>query len=79
MIERSVYNRRKRKLFLHLKNIRRIMVDRFHDIERIFIVDSMPQEICKNARANSSILNFVTNLKSEIIMRNHLMVLKPKS
>ena len=24
-------------------------------------------------------LNFVTNLKSEIIMRNHLMVLKPES
>lgn len=29
MIERSVYNRRKRKLFLHLENIRRIMVDNF--------------------------------------------------
>ena len=47
MIERSVYNRRKRKLFLHMENIRKIMVDRFHDLERIFIVDSMPLEICK--------------------------------
>lgn len=46
MIERSVYNRRKRKLFLHMENIRKIMVDRFHDLERIFIVDSMPLEIC---------------------------------
>ena len=54
MIERSVYNRRKRKLFLHMENIRKIMVDRFHDLERIFIVDSMPLEICKNARANRS-------------------------
>ncbi|MBP6377844.1 MAG: hypothetical protein KA289_00545 [Kaistella sp.] len=54
MIERSVYNRRKRKLFLHMENIRKIMVDRFHDIESIFIVDSMPLEICKNARANRS-------------------------
>ena len=47
MIERSVYNRRKRKLFLHMENIRKIMVGRFHDIESIFIVDSMPLEICK--------------------------------
>lgn len=54
MIERSVYDRRKRKLFLHMENIRKIMVDRFHDIESIFIVDSMPLEICKNARANRS-------------------------
>lgn len=54
MVERSVYNRRKRKLFLHMENIRKIMVDRFHDIESTFIVDSMPLEICKNARANRS-------------------------
>ncbi len=32
IIERSSYNRRKRKLFLHLENIRRIMVYRFNDI-----------------------------------------------
>lgn len=29
MIERSVYNRRKRKLFLHMKNIRKIMVTNY--------------------------------------------------
>jgi hypothetical protein len=54
MIERSVYNRRKRKLFLHMEKIRKIIVARFNDMENTFIVDSMPLEICKNARANRS-------------------------
>ena len=54
MIERSVYNRRKRKLFPHMEDIRKLMVARFDETENIFIVDSMPLEICKNARANRS-------------------------
>ena len=54
MIERSVFNRRKRKLFLHLENIRKLMVAKFNEMETTFIVDSMPLEICKNARANRS-------------------------
>ena len=53
-IERSVFNRRKRKLFLHVENLRQLMVNRFNDNENIFVVDSMPLEICKNARANRS-------------------------
>lgn len=54
MIERSVFNRRKRKVFLHLENIRKLMVAKFNEMETTFIVDSMPLEICKNARANRS-------------------------
>ncbi|MGV0956781.1 hypothetical protein ACTS91_10235 [Empedobacter falsenii] len=54
MIERSVFNRRKRKLFLHLENIRKLMVAKFNEMETTFIEDSMPLEICKNARANRS-------------------------
>ena len=54
MIERSVFNRRKRKLFLHLENISKLMVAKFNEMETTFIVDSMPLEICKNARANRS-------------------------
>ncbi|MEW7311120.1 IS982 family transposase, partial [Elizabethkingia anophelis] len=46
MIERSVFNRRKRKLFLHLENIRKLMVAKFNEMETTFIVDSMPLEIC---------------------------------
>ncbi|RLJ23607.1 DDE family transposase [Chryseobacterium sp. 7] len=54
MIERSVYNRRKRKLFLHLERIRKLIVVRFNEIENVFIIDSMPLEICRNARAKRS-------------------------
>lgn len=54
LIERSVYNRRKRKLFYHMENVRKLMVAKFNDVETTFIVDSMPLEICKNARANRS-------------------------
>lgn len=54
LIERSVYNRRKRKLFYHMENVRKLMVAKFNEVEATFIVDSMPLEICKNARANRS-------------------------
>ncbi len=54
MIERSVYNRSKRKLFLYMENIRKLLVAQFDEIENVFIVDSMPLEICKNSRANRS-------------------------
>lgn len=54
LIERSVYNRRKRKLFYHMEDVRKLMVAKFNEFENAFIVDSMPLEICKNARANRS-------------------------
>ena len=54
LIERSVYNRRKRKLFFHMENVRKLMVAKLNEVETTFIVDSMPLEICKNARANRS-------------------------
>lgn len=53
-IERSVYNRRKRKLFPFLEEIRMKMVEKFNEFENYFIVDSMPLEICKIARASRS-------------------------
>jgi hypothetical protein len=53
-IERSVYNRRKRKLFPFLKEIRMKMVDKFNESENYFIVDSMPLEVCKILRSSRS-------------------------
>jgi len=53
-IERSVYNRRKRKLFDLIERIRSVLASNFNKNEKVFIVDSMPLEICKNARANRS-------------------------
>lgn len=54
LIERSVYNRRKRKLFSLTEQIRQKLADSFNEFEDYFVVDSMPLEICKNARANRS-------------------------
>jgi hypothetical protein len=53
-IERSVYNKRKRKLFVYIEEIRKKLVSFLSDGSDYYIVDSMPLEICKNARANRS-------------------------
>jgi hypothetical protein len=53
-IERSVYNKRKRKLFPHLEAIRQKMVNRLNENENYLVVDSMPVEVCKLSRANRS-------------------------
>lgn len=50
-IERSVYNRRKRKLFPFIEEIRMKMVDKLNESEKYFIVDSMPLEVCKISRS----------------------------
>lgn len=54
LIERSVYNRRKRKLFGLLENIRMTLSNTFNEFEDYFVVDSMPLEVCKNSRASRS-------------------------
>lgn len=53
-IERSVYNRRKRRLFEAHNKIRLKLSNYFNEFEDYFIVDSMPLEICKMSRANRS-------------------------
>lgn len=53
-IERSVYNRRKRKLFPFIEEIRMKMVQKFNEFENYFIVDSMPLEVCKVSRSSRS-------------------------
>jgi len=54
LIERSVYNRRKRALFSQMEKVRCILARAFNEFEDVFIIDSMPLEICKNARASRS-------------------------
>ena len=51
-IERSVYNRRRRKLFFIKERIRKALSDRLTGNENYFIVDSMPLEICKLSRSS---------------------------
>jgi len=53
-IERSVYNRRKRKLFPYLEEIRLKMTEKFNEFENYFVVDSMPLEVCKLSRSSRS-------------------------
>jgi len=54
MIERSVYNRRKRKLFSLIETIRLSLASFFNEFEDYYIVDSMPLEVCKSSRASRS-------------------------
>lgn len=54
LIERSVYNRRKRRLFGLMESIRQYLASKFNEFEDYFVVDSMPIEVCKNSRASRS-------------------------
>jgi hypothetical protein len=54
LIERSVFNRRKRILFRQIEQIRSALANSFNEFEDVYVIDSMPLEICKNARASRS-------------------------
>ena len=51
-IERSAYNRRRRRLFFVKERIRKALADKLTGSENYFIVDSMPLEICKLSRSS---------------------------
>lgn len=50
-IERSVYNRRKRKLFFYRNELRKRVVEQIRSSD-FYIVDSMPLEVCKLSRSS---------------------------
>ena len=50
LIERSQFNKRRRKLFFFSEEVRTKLASRFLEFEDYFIVDSMPLEICKFSR-----------------------------
>ncbi|QBN19037.1 IS982 family transposase [Flavobacterium nackdongense] len=52
LIDRSQFNKRRRKLFFFLEEVRLKLASHFLEFENYFIVDSMPLEICKFARHN---------------------------
>ena len=52
LIDRSQYNRRKKSLFDQMEFIRKHLSNLFSENEDIFMIDSMPLEICRNARAS---------------------------
>lgn len=53
-IERSVYNRRKRRLANNINDLRMKIASSFNEFEQFFIIDSMPVEVCKLSRSNTS-------------------------
>lgn len=53
-IERSNYNKRRRKLFNYMESIRKSLSDKFIEFTDVLIVDSTPVEICKIGRAKRS-------------------------
>lgn len=53
-IERSVYNKRRRKLSFEINEIRLKLASFFNEFEDCFIVDSMPLEVCKLSRSSRS-------------------------
>lgn len=53
-IDRSVYNRRRRRLADHLDGIRLKLASYFNEFEDYFIIDSMPLEVCKLSRSSRS-------------------------
>ena len=53
-IDRTVYNRRKRGLLPYQDVIRMKLAESFNEFEDVFIVDSMPLEVCKIARSSRS-------------------------
>lgn len=54
LIERSVYNRRKRRLFPYIEAIRHKMAKELNNFSDYFVVDSMPLEVCKLSRSGRS-------------------------
>lgn len=54
LIDRSVYNRRRRKLFPLIEEIRSQLSSQFNEFENYYVVDSMPLEVCKTSRASRS-------------------------
>lgn len=53
-IERTVYNRRKRGLFLYIEQVRKKMAEAMIGDDKHFVIDSMPLEVCKMSRAARS-------------------------
>lgn len=53
-IERSVYNRRRRRLFPYLEDIRLKLSGILNEDQDHFIIDSMPLEVCKLSRSSRS-------------------------
>lgn len=53
-IERSIYNKRKRRLFFYIEQLRKKLAEQIIGDEKYFVIDSMPLEACKISRSSRS-------------------------
>src|SRR5574344_2708307 len=53
-IERSVFNKSRRTLKLYIEQVRQCLSRKFFHLDNLFIIDSVPIEICRMSRAKRS-------------------------
>lgn len=53
-IERSVYHRRKKRLFFYIETLRHKVAEQIIANDNYFVIDSMPLEVCKMSRSYRS-------------------------
>ena len=63
MIERSVYNKRRKKLFDYTEAIRKRISQMFAQFTDVFVLDSLPTPICQYSRAGRSNLCATEQIK----------------
>ena len=76
LIERSQFNKRRRKLFFFIEEVRTKLAREFLQFEDYFIVDSMPLEIFKFSRHNRIKIcksDFETVLKMGRLHHNYVI------
>ena len=54
LIHRSNYNRRRKRLYPFIEQLNKKVADRLNEGEDVFLVDSIPIPVCKNAREKQS-------------------------
>src|SRR5574344_1999404 len=62
-IERSVFNKRRRKLKLYIEQVRQCLSRKFSHLSNLFIIDSAPVEICRMSRAKRSNICATENIQ----------------
>jgi hypothetical protein len=54
LIDRSNYNRRRKRLYPFIEQLNQAVADKLNEGDNIFLVDSIPIPVCKNARERRS-------------------------
>ncbi|MDR2511698.1 MAG: hypothetical protein LBC89_04475 [Bacteroidales bacterium] len=72
-IERSNYNKRRRKLAAYTENIRQSLSQKFASMSNLFIFDSAPVKICEFSRAKRSNICATDKIQPDFGYKLHLV------